>query len=266
MTLDTQLREGRERAKLYALRNGHEIGDFLSDAFGDEEAERLFCVCLKCGRRALVCVVEDEADEDSILVIEGAATFKPCEPDALRVLEGKAWILGHTPLLLETRLSRVIEELGEEDQARFDPGEFQPYYGRWVSDDGLLALQWKIRDEPTWPISDDNRQSVWGAVELRVLVDEEELMPARYIGPRLDPNEPGEDDEEEEGQVEPLEPEESGLAYRDDEDQWRFKRVDGSTGFFVSLRDLVFERPWLDVEPDEQGRTSVDPNDATTYP
>lgn len=263
MTLDAQLREGRERAKSYTARCGHEIGDFLSDGFGDEEAQRLFCVCLKCGRRAVVFVVEDEASGESILVIEGAATFKPCEPDALRALEGKAWILGHTPLLLETRLSRAIEELGEGDQGRFDPGEFQPHYGRWLSDDGLLALQWTIRDEPTQPISDDNRQSVWGTVELRALVNEDDLMPARYTGPHLDPNDAIDDDE---WLVEPLEPEERGLAYRDDEDNWRFKREDGTTGFFVSPRDLVFERPWLDVEPDESERSSVDPNDAAFYP
>lgn len=264
MTLDAQLREGRERAKIYAARGGHEIGDFLSDRFGDEEAQRLFCVCLKCGRRALVCVVEDEESGESIVVIEGAATFKLCEPDALRALEGKAWILGHTPLLLETRLSRAIEELGDEDQARFDPGEFQPHYQRWLSDDGLLALQWKLRDESTWPISDDNRQSVWGVVKMHVLVDEDDLMPARYVGPRLDLNEPNTD--EEEWLIEPLETEEQGLAYRDDEEQWRFKRIDGTTGFFVSLRDLVFERPWLDIEPDEDGRSSVDPTDTTQYP
>ncbi len=260
MTLDTQLREGRERAKLYAARCGHEIGDFLSDRYGEEEAQRLFCLCLKCGRRILVSVVDDEESGEGILVIEGAATFKPCEPNGLRVLEGKAWLLGHAPLLLETRLSRAIEQLGDDEQARFNPGEFQPHYQRWLSDDGLLALQWKMRDEPTWPISDDNRQSVWGVVELRVLVDEEELMPTRYVGPHLNPND---SDDEEEWLTEPLQTEERGLAYRDDEENWRFKRADGTTGFFVSLRDLVFERPWLDIE---QGPTSVEPNDANQYP
>lgn len=270
MTVETPLRAWRDRAKSYAERLGHQIGDFITDHYQAQPAQRLLCVCLKCGGRVIVVfdarALQDGA-EDAVS-IEGAATFFECRPDALCALESKAWLLGESPTLLETRLRRAIEELVFEDQERFDPGEFQPQRKRWLSDDGMLALQWQLRELPQWPISPDNRQNAWGIVEFSHIVREADLMPALYRGEYLNPNldaSGNPDADEENWWCDPLESNETGFAYRDDDERWRFKRKNGTTGFFVNRSDIVFQRLWLDFDETEQSAES-NPNDPQQYP
>lgn len=264
MTNDSLLHRWRDRARDFAQRLGHEVGDFITNHSEERPANRLLCLCPRCGRRVIVSFDADalqNGDANAVL-IEGSATFQECRPNALRVIESKAWLLGESPTLLEPHLRRKLEELDYEHQERFDPGEFQPQRKRYLSDDGLLALQWHLRDFPQWPISQDNKQSVWGTVEVLQVVSEDDLMPARYIGPVINPNE---SEDEEDWLVVPLETDETGFAYRDDEGQWRFKRDDGTTGFRVNQSDFLLQRPFLDLDEDGPGQR-LSPDNPQLYP
>ncbi len=164
------------------------------------------------------------------ICIEGAATVRACDGDSLRGVEGKVWLLGESYDLLKAHLQATIDALPEYLNSCFYPGEFQFERKRWCSDDGMFALQWRRRDDPSSPISEDNRQAAAGITDVVTLLDEAEFQPAQYVGPWLNPN--GTEDEDE-WWHEALETGEKGLAYQDDLGRWRFKRVEGSVGYRV---------------------------------
>ena len=218
----------KDEARTHAHRQGHQLCGFISNG---REPESFLAGCNKCGMRVVV-------QPEETAYIEGEATIRKCDGDSLRALETKAWLLGESALLLEKRLEREMAALAESWQDRFYPGEFQPEWKRWVSDDGMVAVQWKLRNDPESPIDEDNPQSLLGVVEFVTLIGDEQLRPGLYIGPRLNPN--GTEDEEEWWCI-PLETDETGFGYQDDCGNWRFKRPDGTTGFYVEEQHIEFD-------------------------
>jgi hypothetical protein len=247
MQYDTIKRKLEDEARHYAHRNQHQLTPLISDG---REPQSWFACCTKCGMRVMV-------RPDHGIRLEGAATVQPCDQNALRLLEAKAWVIGESAELLWQRLEQVRQKLVPAQQDRFWPGEFQPEHYRFVSDDGLIALVWKLRAVPDQPIHDGNRQSKTGIVEMVTLVEPEAMFAARYIGEGNDPNDP--DDEGEWAYV-PLETGELGFAYQDDLGYWRFKRADGTIGFYVEEHELEFLSEAAGVDADNADAQSADAN------
>lgn len=207
-----------------AKRLDHDLTLFYPEVDGPDQ----LAICQKCGGR---------------ITVNGhlEALAFACDGSKLRALESGAWLTGHTaPLLLE-RFERELKELPPSVARFFDPGEFDPPNQWLTSDDGVWRLSWLMREDPHLPISHDNPQTPGGLVDLQRMIKEDGFFPARYIGPLFNPNE---FEDEALWDVLPLKPNTLGLAWecqgRDGKFRWRFRRLKGVTGYYVSDEDLDF--------------------------
>ncbi|MBV9471161.1 MAG: hypothetical protein JO316_25630 [Abitibacteriaceae bacterium] len=228
MEVDKAVEKLLDDARSYAHRQGHQLMPFKSDG---HEPEGYLSGCNKCGMRV-------EVRPQTRLLIQGDATVQACagkRPEL--VAQTRAWIVGESYTELEKLLDESYYQLSAELQERFYFGEYQLEQKRFVSENGFLALQWKLRAQPTEPISEENPQPIKGVVELVTLLSDDVLMPAIYRGAIQNPNE---SEDEGEWEMVPLLPDERGFGYRDDLGQWRFKREDGYLGFYVLKKDLEF--------------------------
>lgn len=220
----------------------------------------VFCGgCRNCGMRCWILAGEKRP-------LSGALFSTPCDADALRAVETRAYLIGESRTALEIVLQNEIDTLSAHHAEAFDPGEFDYLRQRWLSSDGTLALQWSLRWDPFMPIDEENAQSYLGLTRLIQVIPDSVLMPATYEGPGINPNV---SDDEEDWLFDPLETGEAGVAYRDDLGRWRFRREDGLLGFFIDPDHLRVHGPWLDLEhwaTEPREEDIIHPDDSPFYP
>lgn len=74
--------------------------------------------------------------------------------------------LGDDPARLRAYLQEAKSLLYREFQVRFSKATFDAAGKRLVSDDGKLALQWRVRRRPGEPVAYENQQTNRGDVYL----------------------------------------------------------------------------------------------------
>jgi len=215
-------RKATEAARLQSQILGHRLRPFL-----DPEAEPplLVTCCQKCGMRVQIAAYDH--------TLSGEALTQQCDGQQARATQMQTYLMGLIPALLLRRLQAEVAALKPGLRARFAPGHFDPGHWRLCSDDGILAVAWEQPEDPAYATDEDEPG---GFTELVQLVRAEAVRPARYTGPRLNPN--GHENREL-WLVMPLEPGEAGLAYRDSTDRWRFRREEGVVGYFVERSHLT---------------------------
>lgn len=81
--------------------------------------------------------------------------------------EMKALVIGNNHELLKARLLEAKDVLKKSHRDKFTKkSKFDFPNKRLVSDDGTLALQWKLRNHPDKPESYHNQQTSCGKVSL----------------------------------------------------------------------------------------------------
>ncbi len=217
-------RKATEAARLQSQILGHQLRPFM-----DPEAEPplLLTYCQKCGMRVTIAARDH--------TLSGEALTQQCDGQQARAAQMEAYLTGLIPAQLLRRLQAAVEALEPDLRARFDPGHFDSGSWRLCSDDGVLAMRWEQPENPDYA-TDEDEDEPSGFTELVQLVPAETMRQARYTGPRLNPN--GHENPKH-WLVIPLEPGEEGLAYRDVNDRWRFRREDGVVGYFVERRHLT---------------------------
>jgi len=232
-----------------AKKRGHYLSPFYSETYEETMGAKQHACCQRCGARLTL------GGDLEVLSV-------PCQSQGnrLRAIESQAWLIGISPQLLLERLEQELEELPPDIARFFDPGDFDPDNEELVSNDGIWRLKWLLRDQDNLPIGEDNPQSPTGMVELQRMVADKRLFPARYIGPRLNPNI---SDDPELWIVQPLEPNTLGLAYRvkpmSGPVYWCFRRSQGVTGHYVPYEALDFELTADQVQEVNTGRVETPP-------
>ncbi len=87
------------------------------------------------------------------------------EPPVLTFAEGMAVALARDPDKLAARIARARNALSPHLRPGFKPGAFEFEKQRLVDSSGRFCLQWKLRRDPTAPISSKNQQTHIGVVE-----------------------------------------------------------------------------------------------------
>ena len=87
------------------------------------------------------------------------------EPQAPTFNEGMAIVLAREPEKLAARIARARNALSSHLRPGFKPGNFDFKKQRLVDSSGKFCLQWKVRRDPTAPISSKNQQTSIGVVE-----------------------------------------------------------------------------------------------------
>ena len=199
---------------------GHDMTVFYYNTYDPmDNAHRNAC-CKKCGRKLSYGGKEEDNDTMNF----------PCILDDESARESRAWLTGVSPRLLLQRLTEAASELPTELRKFFDPGHFDASRQRLDSTDFIWRLQWYLRERPKEPISDSNPQLPGGIVQLERLVSQENIFKARYVGPKLNPNIGNDEDY---WLTVELDTETDGIAYRDEDELWRFRRVTGTTGYGI---------------------------------
>lgn len=199
---------------------GHDMTVFYYNTYDPMHNAHQNACCKKCGRKLSYRGEEDHND---------AMEFS-CIPDDERALESRAWLTSVSPRLLLQRLTEAVSELPTELQKFFDPGHFDASREILDSTDLIWRLQWYLRERPRDPISESNPQYPGGIVELERLVRQEDIFEARYIGPTINPNI---GDDPDYWSIVELDTDTDGIAYRDDDELWRFRRITGTTGYGI---------------------------------
>jgi len=160
-----------------AKKLGHSLSSFYYETYEETMGAKRHAYCRRCGARLTL-----GGD------LEALNVRCQSQGNRLRAIESQAWLTGISPQLLLERLEQALEELSPDIARFFAPGDFNPDSEELLSNDGIWRLKWLLRDQDNLPISQDNPQSPTGMVELQRMVADKRLFPARYIGPRLNPD------------------------------------------------------------------------------
>ena len=212
-----------DTANAAAEKKGHKLAIFNGDG---TKPMILHTHCDQCGYRVRCC----EADDP---LVSGDALLYECDGNRQRLSESRAWLITCQPEVLEDRLLVALDHSDPHGAPRFSYWIFDQENQRLLSEDGMLAMQYRIRSRPDEPISDDNLQKDDGVVESLVLVPCSVPLAGTYDGPTIEvPPDIF---------FMPLEAQDIGFVYPDYAGHWRFKRSADTFGYYVDPADVLLE-------------------------
>ena len=96
-------------------------------------------------------------------------TLEKIQKDTLKEQEEKAYAMRNSRTALRKQLMEAKAVLKTQYNKRFKKNIFDFDNARLVSDDGKLALQWRLRENPNSPPSYNNQQTTVGIIFLKTI-------------------------------------------------------------------------------------------------